>query len=170
MTFKDRLDDLRTRAQRGGLPMRRTDAALYAVLSEIKAICEDITAAKAEDDLRAVYAAKATNRRKYLETGSDVHVIACRYVLEDDDTRNSVYRYAIALREAAKRQIGAQDLAEWLRASGGVNALYKARETAFRVRTTKTLHLTSPVEVVPGVALALTVMRRPDGFFDLVQA
>jgi hypothetical protein len=167
----ERLSAARQQAAKGGIPMRRTDDVLYALLAEMKAICEDVTRAGAEDELRALYwqrGLEAGSRKRYIEAGTDVHIMVARYVLDGEDNRNSTYRYALAMREAEKRQVCAADLATWLRGSGGINALYKQRETAHRAREARTLHLTSAVTCMTGVPITLTLRRRPDGFFDVL--
>lgn len=171
MNLLDRLTAARARATRGGIPMRRTDEALYGLLAEIKHICEDVTRSGAEEQLRELYWQRGLAsgaRRRYIEAGADVHILVSRYILDDEDTRNSTYRYALALREADKRQIRAVDLAGWLREHGGVNALYRTRETSERALETRTMHLTSPVRCTIGTPLTLTVRRRADGAFDVL--
>jgi hypothetical protein len=171
MNLADRLKAVRDKAQHNGLPMRRTDASLYDLLAEIKAICEDVTRDGAVDELRQIYwqqGLRSNKRKRYVETGADVHILACRYVLDTQDSRNSTYRYALALREADKRQINAASLTEWLTDNGGVNALYKARVTEFKRRMVKTLNLTSAVEVAGSEAFSLTLRRLPNGFFEVV--
>ena len=174
MSLLDRLNTVRAKAEHGGIPMRRTDAVLYALLGDCMAICEEVLRDGKEDELReAVEGGKRFTPgkgRRYVERGTDVYVMVGRYALQGHDSRNSYYRYAATMREAAKHQISAADLPAWLAANGGINALFKARDVKARTARTKTLHLNDAVTVPKDGAFTLTLRRDARGFFDVVAA
>lgn len=173
--LQQRVEALRTKAQADGLPVRRADAQLYAILAECLSICEE---AQVTNNVRALAEAVAQSvagtehesgrGRRYFERRSDVFVVVTRAVLEGVDNRNSVYRYALTLREAARRGLTSGTLEDWLLQNGGVNALYRTRPVSTRRNTVSTLHLTSPVEVPRDGAFTLTLRRSANGYFDVL--
>ena len=173
--LQQRIEDLRAKAQADGLPVRRADAQLYAILAECLSICEE---AQETDSVRVLAEAVAQSvagsehdngrGRRYLERRSDVFTVVARAVLEGVDNRNSVYRYALTLREAARRGLTSAVLEDWLLQNGGVNALYRTRPVSARRNTLSTLHLTSPVEVPREGVFTLTLRRSANGYFDVL--
>ena len=178
-----RLDAARATAEAGSIPLRRTDAALYATLAECLGICEDVIRDGLEKDLRGAVRVSVDFRnpelkgrsnsnngrgRRYAETGSDAFILVCRYVLAGRDNRNSYYRYATTLREAAKRQIGSGSLVAWLTENGGVRALYLRRPGLEETMERRTLHLNSPVTFLKSAPFNLTLKYDGKGFFDVV--
>jgi len=140
MTLRARLQAARDQALAIGLPARRKDADLYRLLAACLAFCEEVERDNLHEELRDAVRVSVDERnpeiwgqgrgagnqgrgRRYVETGSDCYILVSRFVLEQVDTRNSVYRYAKALRVAGKRQMRAADLVEWLTKNGGVRAL-----------------------------------------------
>ena len=168
--LSDKLEAARLKARNGGVPFRRTDGALYALLADLLAIIEDVERDKLQDELRSAVKLSGVGAigRKYVERGTDASILVCRHVLDNDDTRNSTYRYALSLREARRRQIRSGELAEWLRGNGGVNTLYKTRPTATKSNTVRTLHLNAPIVISVGGSVAVTLFRDHRGFFDVV--
>lgn len=177
MNIRERLIAARNRASNGGIPIRRKDAALYSLLSECLGICEDVLrdgllpelreAIRVSVDIRG--ANNAGKGRRYAETTSDAYILVARAVLSDVDNRNSVYRYAVTLREAGKRQIRSADLVQWLTDNGGVRALYLARPLDACDASTKTLHLNSAVEYPKSGTFTLTLRWDGIGFFDVIK-
>lgn len=171
-----RLAAARARAHQGGLPVRRKDGRLYAVLAECLSIAEDVIRHGQITELREALRVSVNVRghgnagrgRRYAEAGSDAFVLVARAVLEGVDNRNSVYRYAATLREAARRGIAACDLAEWLARNGGVNSLFRRRPVVARTMSTRTLHLNAPVEVPKGRPFTITLQGDGRGFFDVL--
>lgn len=165
----DRLNTARIHALNGGVPMRRTDAALYTLMAECLAIIEDVERDNLHDELRSAIKVDGVGLagRRYVESKADASIMVCRYVLAGNDTRNSTYRYALSLREARRRQIRSDTLTDWLRSNGGINTLYKTRSTETKSNIVRTLHLNAPVTVTPGEWLNIRIRRDPRGFFDV---
>lgn len=169
-TLSDKLKAARLRAQKGGIPARRKDSDLYKILAEILDICQDVDREGLRSDLIEELTArdKAGRNRIYVYPQSDNYVLTCRYVLEGEDNRNSIYRYAASIREAAKRQIRAENLASWLKENGGINTLFKSRPLARQDVKTSTIHLNEPITAPKGKPMTITIMRDARGFFDLI--
>jgi hypothetical protein len=91
------------------------------------------------------------------------------YVLAGLDGRNSHYRYATTLREAAKRQIAAGELVGWLGENGGVNALYRPTTMLRAAHQTKSLHLNQRITFPREGSFTLTLRHDGKGFFDVVE-
>jgi hypothetical protein len=152
------------------ITQRRKDVDLYQVLADCMALCER---ARDTGDLPRLQAEflkseQARGKRAYFERDADEYLIVGRYVFEPEVNRAACWRYVATMREAAKRQISASQLVEWLRGQGGINALFKTRPVAARTASTKTLHLTSAVTVPKDGPFTLTLRREPNGFFCVV--
>ncbi len=177
-SLTDRLEAARLHALNGGVPIRRKDGKLYALLAECLAICESVQASAQEPELRELVRVSVDLRnqgnagtgRRYAERKSDAFVLVARYVLADVDGRNSFYRYAVTLREAHSRQIAAVDLEEWLRANGGANALYAPAAYRKESGATKVLHLNQSVTFPRSGEFTITLRHDGKGFFDVVAA
>ena len=175
-SIRERLQLAREHADSGGVPMRRTDKALYALLAECLGICEDVERDGLLPELREAVRVTVDIRgqnnagkgRRYAETGSDVYTLVARAVLEGVDNRNSVYRYAGALRCAGERQIRSVELEEWLTTHGGVVTLYETRQRPNVERSTKTLFLDAAVSYKVGVPVTITVQATSAGRFRLI--
>lgn len=184
-TLLERLDAAKEHAFNGGIPIRRKDGQLYALLAECLTICEEVEREGMFEELRQIAVTHVDERRprgevtraesnngkgrRYVEKGSDCYILVARYVLAGVDTRNSTYRYAVTMREAAKRQISGADLADWLAKNGGVNALYAPAAYLKDSHRTKTLHLTESVEFPRVGEFTLTLRHNGKGFFDVVR-
>jgi hypothetical protein len=185
MNLHDRLEQARNHAYNGGLPVRRKDGKLYAILAECLSICEEVIRDQKEDELRAAVkvsvdcrnpevwgkgraAGNAGKGKRYAESTSDAYILVARYVLEGVDNRNSVYRYASTLRAAGERQIASSDLVEWLENNGGVVALYRERLDRAPLRSTKTLYLDRPVSFQIGVEFSVKVVALGGGKFAVL--
>ena len=94
----------------------------------------------------------------------------CRYVLADVDGRNSHYRYAVTLREAAKRGIAGADLVSWLGENGGVNALYRPTTMKADTNQTRQIYLNQRITFPREGEFTITLRHDGKGFFDVVQA
>jgi hypothetical protein len=174
LSLQARLDLARSNAFNGGLPVRRKDGALYALLAECLSICEWVQHEGLETQVRDHLRERLNVdkqpgvRARYVESVSDVYTIVCRYVLGDYDTRANYTRYAVAMREAARRQVRSDRLVDFLHDAGGIMALYNARPNPERFLTSRTLHLNSPVTVPKDGTFTLTLRRDYRGFFDVV--
>lgn len=168
------LDDAKKRAFNGGLPIRRKDGSLYAVLAGCLFICEKVQREQLEDELRNVVKVSVDVRgennagkgRRYVFKESDAFTLVARYVLNNDG-RNSVYRYAMTLREANKRGITSGELQKWLLEEGGVQALFLTRDVPGRTHRTKTLQLSESIEYEQGVSFTLVLEFNGKGVFEV---
>lgn len=185
MDLLEKLEAARQHAYNGGIPVRRKDGKLYALLSECLSICEDVIAQDMFEELRQLARVSVNERkprgtvtraegnngrgRNYVEKGSDAFILVCRYVLKGVDERNSSYRYATTLREAHRRSIKSVDLATWLSENGGVNALYGRAIYKSEVYSKRTLHLNEPISFPREGEFTITLKHDGKGFFDVVQ-
>ena len=175
-SLASKLDDVHQRMQtlkaKAGffVTQRRRDIDLYALLAETLAVCEIVQREKLEESLRRAVAARQSDdkNRSYIEQGSDVFVVVGRFVFEPEINRAASWRYSATLREASKRGLRSTNLVEWLRANGGMNALFRARPVRARTARTKTLHLNTQVEVPKTGPFTLTLRRDQRGFFDVL--
>ena len=184
--LEDRLSAARERAHNGGVPIRRKDGKLYALLAECLTICEDVVRDSREAELRDLVRVSVDARnpeiwgngraesnngkgRRYVEAGSDAYLLVARYVLSDVDGRNSHYRYAVTLREAAKRQIAGADLVAWLGENGGVNALYRPTTIKGEANQTRQLYLNQRITFPRNGDFTITLCHDGKGFFDVIK-
>lgn len=154
------------------ISQRRKDIDLYQVLADCMSICERASLDGEVDRLRREFLdrQKDDGRRAYFEGDPDVYLIVGRSVFEPEVNRAACWRYTATMREAAKRQIRSGELVEWLRSSGGINALFRARPVEARTARTKTLHLNAPIEIPKDKPFTLTLRRDDRGFFDVMNA
>ena len=142
---------------------------LYRVLQQCLGLCEACRGdERAVEQLRQAIVAEAAGTRSYVEHGSDVYVVVCRYVFAKDESRANTCRYAHALREAAKLGLDSSSLYSWLAKNGGVNALYLRRPLEAAVVSTKLIRLDRSVTVPKAGEFALTLERRSDNVFAVV--
>lgn len=170
--FFDRLDEVKASASKGGLPQRRKDLELYKILASCLDLClwADREEALRSELVEAVRAKEKEGRnRVYVNSGAKTAVLVCRYVLEGEDNRNSIYRYAACLDQAIERQLRPEGLVDWLRENGGLNRLFRARPKDTRSFETRTLHLNSPVSAPIGSVLVLRLRRDDRGYFDVLE-
>lgn len=165
------LESLRSEAQANGLPVRRTDARLYDLLSRVYAAALAVEREGAVADLCArvegLKSPKPGANRAFLFKHSDVFILASRYVLTGVDNRNSVYRYAAAMRGAAQRQIKPDDLSAWLAENGGLRELLKPLDDTVE-RSGRVLTLDRSVSWRAGDVLTLTLRAQGGGHFALI--
>jgi hypothetical protein len=185
-TLLTRLDQAREHALNGGVPIRRKDGKLYQLLAECLGICEEVNSAGMFEELRQLAVVRVNERqprgtvtraesnngrgRKWVEKGSDAFILVARYVLAGIDGRNSHYRYAVTMREAAKRQIAAADLVQWLGENGGVNALYRPTTMKNAANQTRQLYLNQRITFPREGEFTITLRHDGKGFFDVVTA
>lgn len=145
---------------------------LYRVLAPCMELCERAERDKSEEEkLRALVADQPAHGRNrvYVEANSDIYTCVCRFIFSDPKRRTESFRYAAALREAAKRQVGSGDLVSYLSKNGGVSALYFARPLAVSSVKTKTLHLTEPTHVHRDREFTLTLRWQTDNSFKVLE-
>lgn len=165
---------LQTRAAAADVVVRHKKHAsfqLYSVLSPCLELCERCELDPAERAiLDRLFAdqPKGDRNRKYVEKGSDIYVLVCRFVFTSTDYTNAM-RYAHCLREASKAQISSAELVAWLKTNGGVNALYFRRPLTAQSVSMKTLHLSSPVMVSRTTEFTLQLRWNSDNTFAAVR-
>lgn len=166
----EQISDLKRRAS-FFVSQRRKDIDLYKVLADCMMICERAVAegmvGSLKKDFLTKRQAEATGR-VYFESDPDVYLIVGRLVFEPEVNRAACWRYTATLREASKLGIKSDDLINWLRTNGGINALFKGRQVQARTARTKTLHLNTQVEVPKDRPFTLTLRRDSRGFFDVI--
>lgn len=169
-TIKEHMAEVKARAG-FFVTQRRKDRNLYALLAETMALCETVRREGLEEALRQDIVARDLHGRNrvYVEQGSDVFLIVGRFVFEPEINRAASWRYTAALREADKRGLRSDELVEWLRSQGGINALFLARPVQARTARTKTLHLNTQITVPKDGAFTVTLRRDHRGFFDVVE-
>jgi hypothetical protein len=184
--LQDRLEAARKLADSGGLPVRRKDADLYALLSVCLGICEEVIAANREDELREIFRVSVDKRnpevwgrgreesnngkgRRFAYPSSDAFILVTRYVLDSEESRANKSRYAQALRVAAERGLRSDSLAAWLSENGGINTLFKSRPVAASEVVVKTLHLNDQVRMPRVGTTTLTLRMDHRGFYDVLE-
>lgn len=166
--IKERVAGVKTRAG-FFLSQRRKDLDLYQLLADTLAICEEVEREGMLEEMRDAVRDQAANGRNrvYTEQGSDVYVVVGRAVFEPEINRAASWRYSAALREAAQRQIRSHELADWLRANGGVNTLFRGRGVMRRTLSTKTLHLNQQITVPKDQEFTVVLQMDGRGFFNV---
>lgn len=147
---------------------KQASLALYAVLARCMELCERCERDPAErEELDRLFAEQPkTGNRRYVEHGSDIYVLVCRFVFTETDRTNAM-RYASALREAWKMDVASAELEQWLKDNGGVNALYFRRPLDARSVRTSTLRLAKQIEFSRDRPFTLTLQWRDDNSFDV---
>lgn len=165
------IDEANALRKQGEKLHRHSDALLYAILAGCLKLCERSDEHDFEV-LRVEYGRAeraATGKRFYIEKNSDPQQIVCRYVFRQDENRANVNRYALALREAAKLQIRSDDLVEWLKTNGGINALFLRRPVEAELVSTKCLRLDRQITISKNGTLTITLERRDDNVFRVIE-
>jgi hypothetical protein len=165
-TIVERAETLREQA---GAIKRYSDLTLYRILSGVLELCEANPIE--QEELRRAYADKPLpegKNRTYVEKGSDIYQLACRYIFHGAEHRANVNRYAIALRRATERQLRSHDLIAWLAGNGGINALYVTRPLDREVVKTKCLRLDVPITVTKGQEFTLRLIRTPENSYRVL--
>jgi hypothetical protein len=121
---------------------------LYAVLAPVMEVCERAGRDPSERaQLEKLLSTQPhEGNRRFVEKGSDIYTVVCRYVFHSSGNRANLYRYAEALRQAAAIQVGSSILAHWLRHNGGINALYFRRDAVRKPARLKVLRLLETIE------------------------
>lgn len=144
---------------------------LYAVMADVMEVCERAERAPAEKtELDALLREQPhEGNRRFVEKGSDVYTLVCRYVFHGSPNRANLYRYAEALRQAALMQLGSNDLAAWLRSSGGINALYFRREVVKKPARLRILRLLEAIEFPRDKPFTLTLQWTDLNAFKVIK-
>jgi len=150
---------------------RRRDVDLYSLLAEALRVCEYVEEQGLHALLRDRVASRSIDgkKRSYVERNSDVFVLVGRAIFEPEINRSASWRYSATLREASKYGLTSNDLVEWLKEYGGINALFRTRPVNSRTADTKTLHLTSSITVPKYEEFTITLRRNDKGYFDVIR-
>lgn len=142
---------------------------LYAVLAPCLEICERCQANPADlAEIEALFRQQShEGNRRYVERGSDIFVLVCRFVFSGTNRTNAI-RYSQCLREAVKLGVAANDLEAWLRANGGVNALYFRRPLASETSSARTLRLARSITFPRDKPFTLTLQWGTDNAFRVL--
>lgn len=143
---------------------------LYRVMAQTMALCETVLKSNsAQIELRDLIAAEPGERnRAYVERGSDAYTLVCRFVFMGDESAANICRYAHALREAAKLEIGSANLFEHLRDRGGVNALYLRRPLDAQTISAKLIRLDRSISFPRNGAFTLSLRRGAHNVFAVL--
>lgn len=143
--------------------------ALYNVMGTCMELCERCTDPEEKQRLHALFLEQPkTGNRRFVEKGSDIFVLVCRYVFTETDRTNAM-RYASALREASKLNLSSADLPEHMKKNGGVNALYFRRPlNACRVKT-KCLRLSTTIDFSRDKPFMMILRWRDDNTFEVIE-
>ena len=143
---------------------------LYGVLADTLAIVERADRDPTDRErlnARLIEQPHAGNRR-YVERGSGLCTLVCRYVFHGSPNRANLYRYAEALRQAQTLQLNSENLVSWLKANGGVNALYFRRPIEPRSASLRVLRLLTPVSFPKDADFTLTLRWTDQNAFRVV--
>jgi len=152
------------------VPGRRDMRELYRLLTDCARICRVVDETNALQAVKSEALKKGLDgrNRSYFESDADAPLVVCRLVFEGEKRRDAAWRYTATLREAQKHQIDPEQLADWLHENGGINALFRRREKAARSRTTRTLHLNSPLTIPEDGKVSVTLCADGRGYFDVL--
>lgn len=143
---------------------------LYAVLAQVMEVCERAErdpAERGELD-RLLREQPHEGNRRFVEKGSDIYTLVCRYVFHGTPNRANLYRYAEALRQAFQIQVGSDTLAQWLGTNGGINALYFRREVVKKPARLRVLRLLEPIEFPRDKEFVLTLRWTDQNAFQVL--
>ena len=143
-------------------------AALVATIRVAELAQQFPSEAAALDALIASLPVLNGRNRTYVERRSDVYQRAARYIFHGDEHTANINRYAIAVREAARRGENSVTLRDAL-SRGGVNQFFLARPRAEADVSTKCIRLTSPITHAKAQVVSLRLLRRSDGAYDVLE-
>jgi hypothetical protein len=171
-TVREMLDACRAAADSdiAGLRRKGSTPRLYSILADCLRACEEcLSRPGAETELRELVKQQPREgNRRYVERGSDVYVLVTRYVFVSEANRTNANRYAHTLREAAKRGLTSDVLADHLCEAGGINALYLARPLDRDTVETKALRLDRAITVHKDEPFTLRLRRLPDNTYEVL--
>ena len=108
----------------------RADVKLYEVLSDCLQLCSRIQTEGILDKLKDHIIAETKNsgnKKTHFKAKADKYLIVGRLIFGQNKSRASTWRYTACLREAAKKQINADQIVPWLIKNGGLNSLFETR-------------------------------------------
>ena len=168
--FQSKLDDLNKRARLFTSDKRhRTD--LYQVIADCMTICEEAERRGFTKRIRELVEARSSGGKKgrvYFEATADKVDIIGRYIFEPTSGRANSWRYIASIKEAYKRQLSSDDIAQWLTDNGGLSALFFERKVTRDTVSTRLLRLNSTIILPKRGTFTLKLKRTYNGYFDVV--
>lgn len=150
---------------------KHSDMYLYSVLTDCLEICEICERDPGEMQVlnRLITELPLVNgtNRVYVEAASDIYQRTCRFMLHGEEHTANVNRYAICLREAAKRGVTSATLLLELN-RGGVSKFFLQRPGQGRSVSTKCLRLDRAIYHHKGSLITLQLKRNPDGLYEVL--
>jgi hypothetical protein len=163
---------LRKIAEAGPIGKRHSSFELYDLLGKCMKLAERCAATSEYEEMRGLVTQQPGANRRYVERGSDRFILVCRFVFSNlrsaGTERSNASRYAHTLRQAHQKGLRSDDLAEYLKDNGGVNALFLRRPLASLTVTTKCLVLTEAVRIPKDHTLNITLRRTPDNRYEVL--
>lgn len=173
--FINRICALKDEAHAGPIGKRQSSFDLYRVLVGCYRLALQCRLQQEDADAlrRLVREEACDGKGRWTLPGSDEFILVCRYVFprasKGKGELANASRYAAAMREAEKRQMTPEDLADFLKNKGGVNALYLTRPLDRTDIQTKTLYLDRTITVSKHHSFTLTLKRMDDNRFEVVE-
>jgi hypothetical protein len=175
----DRIIKLKGRAENGPIGKKRSSFELYALLADCMQLAHECKLNPADraaliEMLKPEGYGKGRSRKGQVNYNSSEYQLVCRFVFQHKGTSakadaSNASRYGKALDEAARRGILPSKIEEFLRESGGINALFLARPLKAIAVTTRAIRLAESTTLPKDGEVTLTLRRRPDGSFDVVR-
>lgn len=162
----ERIRALRGRALGEGLPTRRSDDRLYSLISDTYDLCLDVPV----EELRGVTLPAVQGRtvsKPHLD--SDIFIIVSRLILTGVDNRNSIYRYASAMRAAHARQVPRGTLRQFLSENGGLRSLLKPPLVPGTRRSHGVLYLNQPITFAEGSRIRVELRSIGGPNFEVIK-
>lgn len=162
----ERIRELRGRALGEGLPTRRPDDRLYSLISDTYDLCLEVPV----EELRGVPLPVIRGRTMSKpRLNADIFVVVSRLILTGVDNRNSIYRYASAMRAAHERQVPRGTLRQFLSENGGLHCLLRPPLAVGTPRSYGVLHLDQPVSFAEGGRIRLELRSIGGPYFEVIR-
>lgn len=147
------------------------DAVLYRVLADCMEICEVCERDPFELDVLNYLIGQLPlvhgNKRLYVERGSDIYQRTCRFMFHGEEHTANVNRYAISLREAARKGIKSNGLIREL-SNGGIRKFFLARPNQAEMVATKCLMLDTQIQHHKGATITLRLKRDMENVYHVL--
>jgi hypothetical protein len=170
----DELIELKKKAYAGPVGKRVSSFMLYEVLQRCAMAVERMAREpeqRAEVEAMIVARPNPGRNRTFVEKSSDDYVVVCRFVFPSEESygkeRSNASRYAACLRQMALQGIKPDEVAHKLRTTGGVNRYYLTRPVERLTVRTKTLYLTTQIEIPKNGEFMLVLRRLEDGRLEV---
>lgn len=168
-------EQLRAAAEAGPIGKRQSSMELYRLLASCMALGKRCMADQDDrSEMRRLVSGQGIKgQRRYVEAQSHPYLLVTRYVFHNlkssSGDRSNASRYAKALLQADKMNLGPNELAKFMWDNGGVNALYLSRPLDAATVTTKFLHLKRSVTVPKQGTITLKLRRTIDNRYEVLE-